>query len=290
MSRRLVAGAAVGTSLVLTLAACGSAGSGKAADAGPGGAKLTANEVLLRTSQKTAQVSSFSADVSLSAKGDNGTTTTSASGKVRLSPTVALTGTLNNASFGGFNLNSSVPFVLVNNALYAKVPSQFAGFLSSVTKSDKPWVKLDLSQAGQKAGLDAASTVQEIANLIDPANLTKTFTASKDVKKVGDQAINGVNTTHYHGTVTVQAALAQLDSATQQKLQPFYAKAGNHTVTFDLWADGNGLARKVVLSPNDTNGKAGTLTVVYNDFNKQVNVSAPPSDQVGDLNLPNFGH
>jgi len=285
MSVRLAAGAAVGTTLVLALAACGT--TGKAADAGPGGVKLSANEVLLKTSKSTASVSTFAADLTFtgSAKGHSGTT--HATGNVRLRPDVALSGTVHKASFGGFTLNSSVPVVLLNNTLYAKIPSQFSQF-SSFT-GGKDWVKVDLSKAGQKSGMDAASTLQEAANVIDPGSLTKTFTASKDVAKVGDEDVNGTKTTHYKGTVTVKDALATLDAGTQTKLKNFYDKAGNKPIAFQLWADGQGLARKVVVSAASANGETSTLTVVYSSFNKSVTVKAPPADQVGNLNLPGFG-
>lgn len=284
MSRRLAAGAAVGTTLVLALAACGS--SGKSADAGPGGVKLSANEVLLKTSKQTGQVSSFSADITLDSNAQGHSGTTHATGQVRLRPDVALSGTLDKASMGGFTLNSSVPVVLVNNVLYAKIPSQFSQFSSF--NGGKQWVKVDLNSVGQKKGVDAASAVQQVANFIDPGNLTKTFTASKDVTKVGDQAINGTNTTHYKGTVTVKDALAQLDPATQQKLKGLYDKAGNQAVAFELWADGQGLANKVIVKAASGKGESTTLTVVYSGFNQKVSVTAPPAGDVGTLNVPGF--
>lgn len=284
MSRRLAAGAAVGTTLVLALAACGS--SGKSADAGPGGVKLTANEVLLKTSKQTSQVSSFSADVTLNSSGADHNGSTHATGQVRLRPDVAMTGTLDKASMGGFTLNSPVSVVLLNNTLYAKIPSQLSQFTSFT--GGKQWVKVDLNAVGQKKGVDAASAVQQMANFIDPGNLTKTFTASKDATKVGDEAIDGTTTTHYKGTVTVKDALAQLDPATQQKLKGLYDKAGNKAVAFDLWADNKGLAHKVSIKAADK-GESATLTVVYSGFNNNVTVTAPPSSDVGTLNFPGFG-
>lgn len=284
MSRRLVAGAAVGTTLVLALAACGS--SGRSADAGPGGVKLTANEVLLKTSKQTSQVSSFSADVTMDSSGSGHSGSTHATGQVQLRPSVKMNATLDKASMGGFTLNSPVSVVLLDNVVYAKIPSQFSQF-SSFT-GGKQWVKVDLNAVGQKKGVDAASAVQQMADFIDPGNLTKTFTASKDATKVGDEAIDGVNTTHYKGTVTVKDALAQLDPATQQKLKGLYDKAGNKAVAFDLWADGQGLAHKVSIKAADQ-GESSTLTVVYSGFNNQVTVNAPPSQDVGTLNFPGFG-
>jgi hypothetical protein len=280
--RKAVAGAAVGSTLVLALAACGS--TGKSADSGPGGVKLTASEVLLKTSQKSASVNSFSADVTLGANGQGKSGSTHFTAQVREKPDVALTGTVDKANFAGVSLTSSVPVVLLDNVIYVKVPSQLSQFAQFV--GNKPWVKIDLAKAGNSSG-DATSAIQDGAQLIDPGNLTKSFTGSTDAAKVGNETIDGATTTHYKGTVTVKQALSGLDAATQQKLQPLYTKIGSQNIAFDLWADGQGLARKVQLKAATPNGESTNLTVVYSDFGKTVTVHAPSASDVG--TLPHFG-
>jgi len=280
--RKAVAGAAVGSTLILALAACGS--TGKSADNGPGGVKLTASEVLLKTSQKTASVNSFSADVTLGANGQGKSGNTHFTAQVRLKPDVALTGTVDKASFGGMSLDSSVPVILLNNVIYVKVPSQLSQFSQFV--GNKPWVKIDLAKAAG-SGNDTTSAVQDAAQLIDPGNLTKSFTGSTDAAKVGDDTIDGTTTTHYKGTVTIKQALSGLDATTQQKMQPLYTKIGSQKIAFDLWADGQGLARKVQLKAATPNGESTNLTVVYSDFGKSVTVNAPSASDVG--TLPSFG-
>ncbi len=277
---RLAAGIAVGGSLALTLTACGS--TGKSADSGPGGVKLTASEVLLKTSQKTASVSSFAADVTLNASGDGKSGTTHFTADVRLKPDIALSGTVDKAAFGGMSLNSSVPVVFLNNTVYVKVPSQLSQFAS--IGGGKPWIKFDLSQSPHST--DTLSAIQQGAQLIDPGNLTKSFTGSTDAKKVGDETIDGTTTTHYTGTVTVKQALSGLNAATQAKLQPLYTKIGSQKIAFDLWADGQGLARKVALKATTPKGESTNLTVVYSGFGKSVTVNAPSASQVGTFSLP----
>jgi carbon monoxide dehydrogenase subunit G len=283
---RLAAGVAVGGSLALALTACGS--TGKSADSGPGGVKLTANEVLLKTSQKTATVGSFAADVTLNASGDGKTGTTHFTADVRLKPDIALSGTVDKASFGGVSLTSTVPVVFLNNVVYVKVPSQLSQFTQFT--GNKPWIKFDLAKAGQQHGVDTASTIQEVAQLIDPGNLTKSFTGSTDAKKVGDESVDGTTTTHYTGTVTVKQALSGLDATTQAKLKDVYTKIGSQKIAFDLWADGQGLARKVTVKAATPKGEATNLTVVYSSFGKSVAVNAPAASQVGTINLPGAGN
>jgi hypothetical protein len=277
MSRRLAAAAAVGTTLVLSLTACLGEAGGKSADSGTGGIRLTAAEVLQKTSQKSGQVHSFAADVTLNGNSQGTTGGTHLTAQVRLQPDVALTGTVDKLSVGGFTLNSSVPVVYLRGTLYGKVPQQFASFVSG-----KPWAKIDLSQAGKRAGVSLDSVVQH-AELVDPGQQTKTFTASKDARKVGEETIDGVKTTHYTGAITVKDALDTLDSQTRTKLEQVYTQVGAQKINFDVWVDGQDLARKLTVKLGTSAGESTTLSIVYSGFGKAVSVSAPPADQVGDI-------
>jgi len=273
----LAAATAVGTTLVLSLTACLGESGGKSADSGTGGVRLTAAEVLLKTSQKSAQVHSFAADVTLNGSGKGGSGVTHFTAQVRLQPDVALTGTVDKLSVGGFTLNSSVPVRYLRGTLYGKVPQQFATFVGG-----KSWAKVDLNQAGKQAGVNLDSVVQH-AELIDPGQQTKTFTASKDARKVGEETIDGTKTTHYTGAITVKDALDTLDAQTRAKLQQVYTEAGTQKINFDVWVDGKEQARKLTVKMASPSGETGTLSVVYSGFGKTVNVTAPPADQVGDV-------
>ncbi|MCW2913684.1 MAG: hypothetical protein JWN52_1752 [Actinomycetia bacterium] len=276
MSRRLAAGAAAGTTLVLTLAACGGS-AGKSADSGTGGIRLTAAEVLLKTSQKSGQVNSFAADVTVSGNSQGTTGGTHFTAQVRLRPDVALTGTVDKLSVGGFTLNSSIPVVYLNNTLYGKVPQQFASFVSG-----KQWAKIDLGQAQKRAGVSFDSLIQH-AELVDPGQQTKTFTASKDARKVGEETIDGAKTTHYTGAITVKDALDTLDAQTRTKLQKVYTSVGAQKINFDVWVDGQEQARKLTVKLATSAGETTTLSIVYSNFGKAVSASAPPADQVGNI-------
>jgi hypothetical protein len=277
MSRRLAAATAVGTTLVLSLTACLGESGGKSADSGTGGVRLTAAEVLQKTSQKSAQVHSFAADVTLngSSKGTSGGTHFTA--QVRLQPDVALTGTVDKLSMGGFTLNSSVPVVYLGGTLYGKVPQQFASFAGG-----KQWAKIDLNQAGKKAGVNLDSLVQN-AELVDPGQQTKTFTASKNARKVGEETINGEKTTHFTGAITVKDALDTLDAQARTKLQRVYTQVGAQKINFDVWVDGQDQARKLTVKLATPAGESTTMSIVYSGFGKKVDVTAPPADQVGDV-------
>ncbi|WP_067889368.1 hypothetical protein [Actinomadura chibensis] len=276
INRRLVVaagGAAVGTALLLS----GCNGDGTA---NTDNMKLSAGEALLKTSQKAGRADTFKADLTVTGTGEN-KGKVHADGRFQLRPTLKFSAKLDEFSSNG----QSVPgakgqALLTDNVLYAKVP-QLARFVSD----GKPWVKVDLNEVGQRTGFDMKSVVDQIQQ-VDPAEQTKMFTGSKDARRVGAETIDGVKTTHYTGTVTVQDALNRLDADARQKVEKWLPKdRANGKINFDLWTDGDNLPRKLVSKASDKQGDSGTVTVLYSDYGTSFKVNPPPSDQVGQLSL-----
>ncbi|WP_067466575.1 LppX_LprAFG lipoprotein [Actinomadura macra] len=281
MNRRIVVaagGTAVGAALVLS--GCNGDGSGTGATENM---KLSANEALLKSSQKTGQADTFKADLTVTSTGSGGGKV-HANGQFRLRPTLKFSAKLDEFSHGG----QSVPgakgqAIFTDNTLYAKVP-QLAQFVSG----GKPWVKIDVNQAAKGTGLDVQDLVNQVQN-VDPAGQTKMFTGSKDARRVGTETVDGVKTTHYAGTVTVQDALNRLDAPARAKISKWLPKdSANGKINFDLWTDGDNLPRKLVSKATGTQGDSGSVTVLYSDYGKSFSVNPPPSDQVGQLSLGSF--
>jgi len=276
MRRRFaaVAATAAGTTLVISLAGCGS-------DSGSsnGGIKLTAAEAVLKSSQVTSQSDSFRADVTVSTSGSS-STKIHATGQFRLKPTLAANATLDQFSTTGASIPlSGTRAILTDNVVYVKLP-QVAQFLSG----GKPWVKADLTQVGKQSGVDAVKALNDLQQRVNPADQTKMFTGSKDFHKVGTEDVDGVSTTHYTGTVTLQEALNQLDPQARKRINELGPANANDKINFDLWADKNQLPRKLI-SKGSANGDQGTVTVLYSDYGKSVSVDPPPADQVSSLDV-----
>jgi outer membrane lipoprotein-sorting protein len=272
MSRRFAVGTAVGATLVLSLTGClGDSGSGSA-----GGMQLTAAQVLEKASQKTDQVDTFKADFTMNVGSQQGAMNMHATGRFRLRPSVAFTMNVDKMSMGGQSMPvGAIQVVFVDKAIYMKSPQ-----LSQAT-GGKPWLKLDLGKQAQQSGfsLDALMNQSEQVN---PAEQTKMLTASKDVRTVGTETVNGIKTTHYTGSITISEALAKLDAKARQQLEKVYDQAGADKINFDLWADDQQLPRKLTTRlaiPQATTSS----TIVYEDYGTPVHVSAPPADQVGQL-------
>jgi hypothetical protein len=273
MSRRLAVGTAAGTTLVLSLTGClGNAGSGSAG----GGVQLTAAQVLEKASQKTGQVDTFKADFTMNVGSAQGSMNMHAIGQFRLRPSVAFTMNIDKMSMGSQSVPmSAMQVVYLDKVIYMKSPQ-----LSQAT-GGKPWLKLDVGKAAQQSGVNLDALMNQTQR-VNPAEQTKMLTASKDVKQVGTETINGIKTTHYTGSITVAEALAKLDAKTRAQVKTLYQQAGATRINFDLWADGQQLPRKLTTKVNIPQGST-TDTIVYEDYGTPVTVSAPPADQVGDL-------
>ncbi|HEV7936373.1 MAG TPA: LppX_LprAFG lipoprotein [Actinomadura sp.] len=276
MSRRIAAGTAAGTALVLSLSGC--MGDSGGADTG-GGIKLTAAESVAKSSQQTGRTDSFKADLTVDGTSGGSATKAHITGRFRIRPTLAFTADLDQASHGGRSLpGGGAQAVFADNVLYVRAQQ-----LSQLT-GGKPWMRLDPKKAGEGAGLNVNDLVGQVQK-VNPAEQTKMFTASKDVRTVGQETIDGVKTTHYAGTVTVADALKRLDGTARDRVAKFYEPGPDQKIDFDLWTDGDQLPRKLVSKVSAPKGGAATITILYRDFGKTVNVTAPPADQVQDFDL-----
>ncbi|WP_345020974.1 LppX_LprAFG lipoprotein [Actinomadura keratinilytica] len=273
MNRRFAVaagGTAVGAALLLS----GCAGDGSR-QVSTGAMKLSAAEAVLQSSQKTGQADSFKADLTVTDARSGAHV--QATGRFRLRPELTFSAQLQKAEGAG-PAGAGGQAIYTGGVLYAKVPQ-----LARFTADGKPWVKVDVAQAGRRAGVDVAGLVEQVQR-VDPAEQTKMFTASKDVRRVGEETVDGVRTVHYTGTVTVREALDRLDPDARQRVSRWFPQgASDEKIAFDLWADADQLPRKIV--SKGASGDTGSVTVRYSDYGKSFSVNPPPADQVGELPL-----
>jgi hypothetical protein len=260
--RCYAAGAALAGVLALT-GCLGSAGDHQA------DVKVSAVQAIGLASKKTAAVDSYKVDMTV---GGTGRSVPALHGtvQVRLRPDLAANATLDRANVGGFSVPGGARAILLGDDLYAKLPEQVIQFMGG-----KPWVRFPISRAG--AGIN----VDELVKQANPADQMKIFTDSKDVRRVGEETIDGVETTHYKGTVSPREAVARLDPKSRESLDGLYGRAGDRRVGFDLWVDRGSLPRKLVSSFATPDGRA-TSTMIFSAYNQRFTVTAPPADQVAD--------
>lgn len=278
--RRIALGGVAGTALLLSLTAClGESGDGEQ----PGAIRLAAAEAIAKSSAETGQEDTFKATVTIDNRTADGNNKIRATGRFRLKPSLAFSGSVDELSRNGASVpgGAGAQAVLLDRVAYVRIPTMQA------LAGGKPWFKVDLGRLESGIGVDV-DQILDVVEKVDPAVQTKMFTGSSDVRRVGSETIDGVKTTHYVGTVGISDALSQLDAQARAKAEKFLPEDGqNDTVklAFDVWIDGDNLPRKVSTKVANAKDENSTLTVVYRDYGKPVNVTAPPPSDVGEFRL-----
>ncbi|MCD0450281.1 LppX_LprAFG lipoprotein [Actinocorallia sp. API 0066] len=268
--KKLVAGAAVGTSLVLALSAC----AGSASDSALPAENVSAVEALDQVVVETEKVETFSADLTVDGAGK-----ARGSGSFQLKPAPAFTVKLDSFEFAGVNVGvSGTRLILLDQTLYVQ-NQQLAQFLGG----GKPWVKITVGEAASAAGFDPNALLNQFQQA-DPGKLARIVSDSTDVTRVGTEKIDGVDTVHYKGTVDIKDAITKYDPELKQAAEQL--SNGSEKLGFDIWTDAANLPRKVVTAVTTTEGQTFNVTVVFRDYDKPVSVTPPPADQVGDLQVP----
>ncbi|WP_282700722.1 DUF1396 domain-containing protein [Streptomyces sp. CC219B] len=196
---------------------------------------------------------------------------------MRLKPEVAMTMKMTVPD----QADGSMEIRLVDKAMYL-------GGNAEMTKEmdGKSWIKFDLSVLGDGAlGGSAAGAGQAEQN---PAAESTFLTGADDVKKVGTEKVDGVETTHYKGTLTLDAlrdTFKDEDKATREKREKSveqYEDMGIDKLTMDMWIDGDDHTKQFRMRGDADKGPLD-MTITFLDINQPVTVEAPPAKDTADL-------
>ncbi|HXA62896.1 MAG TPA: hypothetical protein VNW94_27445 [Streptosporangiaceae bacterium] len=240
-----------------------------------GGTKLSASQSIELTARKSKTLQTFAADISESGTSDGKTTQMVGSFKFRLNPSPAVSADFSQLQLGGQNVSGSGQVVFLNNILYVKVP-----ILSPLLSGGRPWFKVSLNGIQTLTGVNVTAVIGGLLETT-PLTLTRMFTASSDVHDAGRETVDGVPTTHFQGSVTIQAALSRLDATDRSRLTGLYRTDGSNKISFDVWVDDQHRPRRSTFSVQGTNTPTST-TITYR-YGQEFQVSAPPADQVGGM-------
>jgi hypothetical protein len=175
----------------------------------------------------------------------------------------------------GLGSGGTMDIVFDNDVMYMRLPT-----LTKTLPSGKEWVKADTSKLG---GASHSSNF-DLFSGADPAKALDQLRAAGDVKKVGEDTVQGETMTHYR--VVIDAANAKNLTPAQRK-QVEKALAGTSgSVPADVWVDDAGLLRRMQIDfafgPALQNAHM-SMTMDYSDFDSPVTVETPPPDTVVDL-------
>jgi hypothetical protein len=167
--------------------------------------------------------------------------------------------------------------MLVGQDMYMRFPQALAAALPGL--GGKPWVEINVANASHVSGL---SSLGDNPAMSDPqAVLQELESVANGVIDEGHQVVDGVLTTHYAATVSLDrlyGKLTSLDRAVVQQVIP------GQDVPVDVWIDAHNLVRRVAMTltmgvPNGPSMQE-TATADITDYGPQARPTPPPADQV----------
>ncbi|WP_406007304.1 hypothetical protein OG440_14865 [Streptomyces sp. NBC_00637] len=172
-------------------------------------------------------------------------------------------------------------FRLVGGVLY--VGSDEAG------EGGKHWIRFGAPGSSDTPGgikVDTGTMVDRVRD--NPSHECGFLAAADDLKKAGSETVDGVRTTHYTGTATlddIRDAYRGDDKSVRQRTEKSlaqYEKLGVDELTLDLWADAEDRTRQLRVQGIGRHGELD-LTFTFLDFGKPVTVQAPPASDTLDM-------
>jgi hypothetical protein len=258
--RRCAAAAFV---LVIALAGCGGGGGG-----GGGGGSASASSIE-QAAAKTAQAGSVKTDFTVSGGGakasGNGVFNTSKDRSGKVAMVLEVNGR-----------KSTLDSIVTRNVLYMRAPF----FAQAGIAGSQEWVKLDLVKLAQQRGLDLSSLVNASPT---PNSVLAYLKGAGKVKKVGNEKVQGTDTTHYQVTVDLERAAKRSDARTAQSIRNVMRLSGLKTIPVDAWIDGQGYLRKVRWAEHTSPVQAAKVTMLLHDFGPPVQIKPPPPGNTLDL-------
>ncbi|MEW2283565.1 hypothetical protein [Streptomyces sp. NPDC047841] len=288
MMSTIVRRAALAAAVVAALtgvAACGSSDSGK--DGGEKAAGKTATHVSPIAALRSAEKSTDKAD---SAKVRS---TTSIGDLMSMTANGALTwgdglkGNLTITYTGGQMAElmkkagtQSMEARYLPDAYYAHMSDTYA----QQAGGGKHWIKYSYDDLAKLGGASGSYMKDQIQNAT-PNQSVKMLLASGDVKKVGEETVSGVHTTHYSGTLNVADLAGKTSNLSAEQLSALkkqLSQAGVTTDKVDIWINDQDLLVKKTEKADTANG-AMTNTSFYTDYGVKVTAEAPPAGDTKDF-------
>jgi hypothetical protein len=165
--------------------------------------------------------------------------------------------------------------------LYMNAPA-----LAQQLPGGKQWLRLDVEAVAKSRNVDLGQFRQLTQS--DPTQMLAYLrAASGKIKKVGEEPIRGVDTTHYSAEVDLDRvadqAPANLRKSFRASIQSLERGLGTHKIPVDVWVDADGLVRRLEEHlPVAGNGKID-FAVDFYDFGTPVSITPPPAAQTLDL-------
>ncbi|WP_436775551.1 hypothetical protein [Yinghuangia sp. YIM S09857] len=172
--------------------------------------------------------------------------------------------------------------LMIGNTVYSKLDPNVPGF-----SPDKSWSKATLPELTTSApqGMGDPKAPRDEGPL---AYLDKLIN-SGDIRVQGKEVVDGVQTTHYAGTISLVRLLedAKLTDQMREQTRQIYEAMGMDRSTLDLWVGPDGLpVKQVSVMPMKLSKPILVKsTVTYSDWGRPVDLTPPPAGVTEDLGV-----
>ncbi|MGZ3100848.1 DUF1396 domain-containing protein [Streptomyces sp. H62] len=262
----------VGAGLTALLLAAGAVG---CSDGGEESPKMTPAAAVAKAAKNTEEIDSLRYRMTGRAPEEG---RVEAEAEMQIKPTLAMSMKMTALDQGA---DAKAEIRLVDKAMYIG-----GGAAAAKEMDGKSWMKFDLAAMGADDELNQLGGASQADK--NPAAESTFLTGAKDVEKVGTETVDGVETTHYKGTVTLaelEKTLGDEDKATREKRQKSleqYKKMGLDKLTMDMWIDGDDHTKQFRMRGKADKGPLD-MTITFLGFNEPVKVTAPPAKDTVDL-------
>lgn len=189
------------------------------------------------------------------------------------------------AEAGPMGGTQNIEMVFEDLVIYMKYP-----LMTQMAPGTKPWIKMDLEEVGEQAGMDFGSMMQ--SGTSDPSQMLEWLRGvSGDVQVVGEEDVRGAPATHYKGNIdfnkVADQAPAELREQMKTSIDAMTEAVGTSTLPFEVWIDEQGRAVRMVQSfdfeQGATAGASMSMTIDIFDFGTDVDIEIPPASETTDF-------
>jgi hypothetical protein len=288
VSVRRVVGAAAATALLCSaVAACGG-GDDKGGEKASGTGSQSVAQAVKAAYTKTSAAKSAKVDMTMKMPtAAQGGGDMKMSGTMGWDPTV-MDMTMSGAALsgGGADAPKNIRMLMQDNVMYMDM-----GANAAKTMDGKRWMKMDLAAMAKKSGDEklASQMTGSLDNMNqDPAQQIAVLLDSPNLKHLGSATVDGAETQHYKGKLTVDEMLAKNDSlkvlgkSERDQLLKNVKKAGIKTYDTELWINKDDLPVRLDVTMDSSQG-AIQMSEKFSDYGAAVKADVPPASQTFDM-------
>jgi hypothetical protein len=176
-----------------------------------------------------------------------------------------------------------IQIVIAHDTIYEQLPSQ----ITSQLPGGRPWISINLRQLSSAMNLPAlGSLMSSNSSMSDPSQYMNYLKSAASVTNLGQETIDGVQTTHYSAQLklskltdavppALRQSMAQMVRTLEQRFHASYQP-------INVWIDQSNLIRKIQMTIDESVGGQSVtsqITEQFTAYGTQPAPSVPPAGQ-----------